>query len=556
MRKLGLLAIALTSCLCTPPVTQTCVDRDGDGVMGAMAGCPTGTDCDDNDAQRNPNARERCNGGIDDDCNSATLEVCSTDAGEVDAGAPDSGVDAGEPDAGTCMCTDNPSDCTSVAACALDAGAPVCFSFALADRTACLRTATDGGAGLCQTSTCVECIDALDCGALNSAATVCDLVTCSAGRCESIRRHDTTAWKVTPPLSAELIVNLGAVPLKAMWDGENFAVALVTSAGDAVVRRVARDGTLLDPIGFPLSPRVADVAFSGGRFLQVTSELANGGAQPFDFIGGAFMSYDGGANTAMTPLIWDVGTTNPNAHFVTPSVAGSASGFMVVGSASQYFWAKHVQLPSGASGEITTPFRPRYSTLAGAANGFTLGAQDLMIGGGSAEAGGAFFPTGGAGGYAIRAPFNPPFDPDLGGACCGGSVRLASNGSTFLLAHTWDGVQAVYRPFNASLQPTATRTVFSQTNQTYQASQPVEMHSDGVNFLIVSQPAGASLKVLRVTPQGDNLDPAPFEVSSTDAFEESRPRLVSDGRGRNLLLYQKTEGVQPNSYVRLFTTCP
>lgn len=343
-----------------------------------------------------------------------------------------------------------------------------------------------------------------------------------------------------------------------MWDGEHFAVALQTQDGGAVVRRIARDGTIIDPDGFPIDRQTADIAFSGDRFLVVTSEPANGGAQPFDYIAGQYMSYDGGANSAKTPVIYDLGTTNPNAHFVTPTVAGSSGGtFMVAASASQYSWTKYATLPAGPSGEITTPFLPRYPVVSGAASGFGLATQELMIDGGLAEVGGAFFASDGGGvPYAVRAPHNPPVDPDLTGACCAGSARLASNGTSFLLAYTWDSVQGVYRPLDSNLQPTAPRTVFASSNQLYQPHEPVEVSSDGVNFILVRLPGGASLQAMRVTPQGDLLDPVPFDVTNTDTFRESRPRLASDGQGRNLLLFQKVEGASSNVYVRLFSTCP
>ena len=318
-----------------------CTDADSDG---AQANCTTGTDCDDTNPAVHPGAIERCNGGIDDDCDPATVEVCAVDGGR-DAGPADAGPrDAGPLDAGPCTCTDDPTDCLGLNACYRDAGAAVCTTFDQPDLTSCRRSAVDGGIGVCLRASCVECFNASDCIALNASATTCDFVSCTNNRCDSVRRHDNTAWRVNPPMSPEILVSPGATPIKAMWDGQNFAVALTTLDGGAVVKRLTPAGIILDPVGYRLSPRVKDIAFSGDRFLQVTQEPANGGAQPWAYIAGSYLSYDGGANSAPTPLIWD--TTRVNGHFVAPSVAGSSQGsFMVVAGASQYSWVKWRQFP-------------------------------------------------------------------------------------------------------------------------------------------------------------------------------------------------------------------
>ncbi|UCC31707.1 MAG: putative metal-binding motif-containing protein, partial [Phycisphaerales bacterium] len=56
-----------------------CTDNDGDGY-GSGRECP-GRDCDDDDATINPAAPERCNNGVDDNCNRRTdpLERCCID---------------------------------------------------------------------------------------------------------------------------------------------------------------------------------------------------------------------------------------------------------------------------------------------------------------------------------------------------------------------------------------------------------------------------------------------------------------------------------------------
>lgn len=530
-----------------------CNDADSDG---ALANCPTATDCDDTLAAVHPGAVETCNGGRDDDCDPLTVEVC--DAG-VDGGADagrDAGVDAGPPDAGPCTCVDDPNDCRGVNACVRDAGAPVCTTFDLPNTTSCVRSGADGGAGVCQNASCVECITATDCIALNPNATVCDLLTCNAGRCESQRRHDNTAWRVSPPLSSELLLNGSATTLKAMWDGQNFAVAMITLDGGAVLRRVSRAGTIVDPLGFRLSPRVKDIAYSGDRFLQVTEEPA-GGAQPFNFIAGSYFSYDGGANSASQPLISDVASAaHPVPHFAAPSVAGSSLGsFMVIAGASQYPWVKWRQLPGG-SGEITTPMLPRFPVLTGSPNGYSLATQDSSIGLGDAEAGGAFYGrTTGDTGYAVRVPYIPA-DLIRGAECCTQASRLATNGSTFIMAYTWGGVAALYRIYDVALQPTGPPTQYPLGGATFTPGQTIELGNDGVNFLIVQAPSATTLRVIRVTPAGDQLDTPTFDVSNPDSIIESQPRLASDGQGRNLLAYQKIEGAQTNTYVRLFTTCP
>ncbi|MFT3712536.1 MAG: putative metal-binding motif-containing protein [Archangium sp.] len=521
----------------------TCVDADGDG---ATTNCASATDCNDSNASIRPGAPEVCNGGIDDDCNPSTIENCGTDAG-VDAGI----------DAGACTCTDDPTDCQTVAACVLDAGQSVCFNFALPDRTACTRSATDGGAGLCQTSQCVECINASDCTELNGTATVCDLVTCNAGRCESVRRHDNTSWKVTPPFTNELLISTGAVPLKAMWDGETFAVAYQTVDGGASVRRIDRAGVL--GASMNIDPRVKDLAFSGDRFLLVTEEPA-GGAYPFAYIGSSFAFYDGGTQQNGATIV-DFGSTNSPADFRFPSVAGSTDGgFMVVATAVSFFWSKYVLLPSGTAGEITSPNRPRYTNVMGARNGYTLSATDLINGAGRAEGGAGFFPRTqvgpNPGSYnPVAIPFNAPTNPSNLGACCVTGPRLASNGNTFMYAYGWDSVQGLVRPFDANLQPGADR-VYVNSNALYGASESAELHSDGFNFLLVELPTGQTLRLLRISPVGELLDTPPFDLTPMDGFVESKPKLVSDFAGRNLIAYQKTEGAQINTYARLFTTCP
>jgi len=62
----------------TTPIV-TCVDNDGDGFNTYdETNCPLGTDCDDSDADVNPQAEELCN-GKDDDCDNSIDENLSRD---------------------------------------------------------------------------------------------------------------------------------------------------------------------------------------------------------------------------------------------------------------------------------------------------------------------------------------------------------------------------------------------------------------------------------------------------------------------------------------------
>jgi hypothetical protein len=54
---------------------RTCPDNDGDGYADASCG---GIDCDDTDAAVNPAAAEVCGNDIDENCNGASDDVCTT----------------------------------------------------------------------------------------------------------------------------------------------------------------------------------------------------------------------------------------------------------------------------------------------------------------------------------------------------------------------------------------------------------------------------------------------------------------------------------------------
>ncbi len=46
-----------------------CEDKDGDGFFAKSATCPDGNDCNDNDVNTNPGAKETCGDGVDNNCN-------------------------------------------------------------------------------------------------------------------------------------------------------------------------------------------------------------------------------------------------------------------------------------------------------------------------------------------------------------------------------------------------------------------------------------------------------------------------------------------------------
>ncbi len=511
-------------------VVATCIDGDSD-TYGA--GCAAGPDCNDMNSAIHPNALEVCNMGVDDDCNPATVESnCGCAVG---------------------ACPDDPKSCLGVIGCALDAGNPVCFRQPRPDRTVC--GLADAGNGLCNTAQCVECITAADCTAFNASATVCDLVEClPGGICSTTRRHDSTTWKVNPPLSAEIQVATAGAPIRANWDGQNFSIAVATSGGN-FLRRVSPSGQVLDTPGLSLDPLTKDVAFSGGRYLVATLEPANGGAQTFDYVGGYNVFLDGGVG-GKTAIQYDPGTSNSPANLVLPSLGGSGGNFMVASQFQAYLLVK-AGVVGGGGIDVLTPYRPRYPVMTGGPLGFALTTQDLYVGGGRAEIGAAIWNAAGVGGNYVRlAQHDYPNDPDSPGTCCAGSAKMVSNGNRYLLAYAWDNGQGVYRVYDSSLQQIGPKGIFSPLSQSFLPYLPVEVATDGVNFMIVTDYTANVLRVKRIDISGAAIDPVAFEVSANDAISKSVPRLVSNGAGRNMLAYQKLEAGVQNTYVRLFTTCP
>ncbi|MBW2991532.1 putative metal-binding motif-containing protein [Candidatus Woesearchaeota archaeon] len=63
--------------------TCNCADSDNDTYNGYDAVyCPTGTDCNDNNASINPGANETCGNGVDDDCDDEIDEGCGPVCGD------------------------------------------------------------------------------------------------------------------------------------------------------------------------------------------------------------------------------------------------------------------------------------------------------------------------------------------------------------------------------------------------------------------------------------------------------------------------------------------
>jgi hypothetical protein len=92
-------------------------DKDGDGYCeGATVGDQMGGDCNDNNAAISPNAPELCGNGVDDNCNGAIDEGCSTCTKDQDCPAQQGCVSGqcqvckGTCDASTCAA---PSRCVS-----------------------------------------------------------------------------------------------------------------------------------------------------------------------------------------------------------------------------------------------------------------------------------------------------------------------------------------------------------------------------------------------------------------------------------------------------------
>ncbi len=65
------------------PACQTCTDADSDGYY-AESGCGTEVDCNDNDPNVNPGAMEVCGDSVDNNCDGAVDEGCSTCAAKGD----------------------------------------------------------------------------------------------------------------------------------------------------------------------------------------------------------------------------------------------------------------------------------------------------------------------------------------------------------------------------------------------------------------------------------------------------------------------------------------
>lgn len=158
-----------------------CTDMDGDGF--GPGACPKGSlDCDDDNAEVNPDAIETCN-GIDDNCNGETDEcplrnqVCNADgrcvgsAGSPCRGAEDCGdgfeclEELGQCRAGRGAACEDAGDCGPTAECILldacDENATRCYE---GKGGACEVSCDCTGAFLCNDNArCVECLRDANC---------------------------------------------------------------------------------------------------------------------------------------------------------------------------------------------------------------------------------------------------------------------------------------------------------------------------------------------------------------------------------------------------------
>lgn len=78
-----------------PNETPTCVDADLDGAFAITEACEKGTDCDDTNSSKNPDATDICGDGVDQDC-SGSDELCGcVDEDNDGAYAMSEGCEAG-----------------------------------------------------------------------------------------------------------------------------------------------------------------------------------------------------------------------------------------------------------------------------------------------------------------------------------------------------------------------------------------------------------------------------------------------------------------------------
>ena len=73
---------------------ESCVDEDGDGFDAISATCKTGNDCDDGNAEINPDGTEICGDSIDQNCDFADESCCEDKDNDGTSKNPGSAADS------------------------------------------------------------------------------------------------------------------------------------------------------------------------------------------------------------------------------------------------------------------------------------------------------------------------------------------------------------------------------------------------------------------------------------------------------------------------------
>jgi MYXO-CTERM domain-containing protein len=158
-----------------------CVDKDQDGY-GAGSGCPQPVDCDDNDKNVNPGAKEVCGNGKDDDCQGGDL-TCGTTNPPTKKKFGETGCTShGDCETGLCV-----SDSSSPAICSRSCGTglPACpEGYSCIQGKACWPT----------TPTETQCRNSADC----KTGQVCENLRCVTRKkgcgCSSTSGEHMPVW--------------------------------------------------------------------------------------------------------------------------------------------------------------------------------------------------------------------------------------------------------------------------------------------------------------------------------------------------------------------------